>query len=143
MLVMTIGKINTSPAPTPPLSAFFLHSLTSSSFGGFKRGHSRQASLGTTFFSSLRLFVQIFACAGISPIFCRCNVDRVHYKYHRFKTEFQDNLNLNSLDFHTQNDIYKWHKLLLPFFYSWYVTSLFEEFQLKSWRQKSKTRFSA
>ena len=75
LLVMTIGKIYTPPAPTPPLSAFFPHSPTSSSLGGFKRGHSRQAILRTTFFSSLRLFVQVFACAGISPIF----FDRVHY----------------------------------------------------------------
>ncbi|KIJ99106.1 hypothetical protein K443DRAFT_680256 [Laccaria amethystina LaAM-08-1] len=44
----TPGKIDTSPAPTPPTSAFSPHSPTSVSPGGFKRGHSRQASLGTT-----------------------------------------------------------------------------------------------
>lgn len=42
---VTPGRINTTPAPTPPSSAF---SPTSTSPGGFKRGHSRQASLGTT-----------------------------------------------------------------------------------------------
>lgn len=44
----TPGKINTAPTPTPPSSAFSPHSPTSPSPGGFKRGHSRQASLGTT-----------------------------------------------------------------------------------------------
>jgi hypothetical protein len=43
----TPGRINTSPATTPPLSAFSLHSPTSTSPGGLKRGQSRQAS-GTT-----------------------------------------------------------------------------------------------
>ena len=143
LLVMTIGKINTAPAPTPPLSAFFPHSPTSSSPGGFKRGHSRQASLRTTFFSSLRLLCRSLHVQGFllfSWIGFTINITAI-------KMEFQDNLNLNfhsqfHLDFHTQNVTYKWHKLLLPFFYSWYVTSLFQEFQLKSWRQKSKTRFS-
>ena len=60
LLVMTIGKINTSAAPTPPLSAFSPHSPTSMSPGGFKRGHSRQASLEPL---SFRLYV--FLCRSL------------------------------------------------------------------------------
>ena len=77
-LVVTIGKINTSPAPTPPHQHFPRIARPARRPVG-SREDTRDKPVSEPLSLRLYVFLQVFACAGISPIF----LDRVHYKYHR------------------------------------------------------------
>ena len=79
-LVVTIGKINTSPAPTPPHQHFPRIARPARRPVG-SREDTRDKPVSEPLSLRLYVFLQVFACAGISPIF----LDRVHYKHLRYQ----------------------------------------------------------